>query len=208
MQFITCCCCILLGFFWGSGLCAACFRCVGGAGWYVGKARASCSATCFDAQLVCTEEQLEAHNDDVDTTSKIDAIIIAKTGNARPGSRQCSSLFWTNSDAPNYHSKYFDGDCHLSKAGRALTTFNCDTQATTADDKHRLCYCHASQFGQDFILIDPFSRHGLQPPCLLQPPSHFPLIFPLSPSPSPLLSLLRSLSLFRFEPTTFPRFTG
>jgi hypothetical protein len=159
------CCCYSSLFVPVSVLCDAYFRCVGEAGWYVGEAQASCSATCNDAGLVCTEAQLQAHNDEVDTTSEIDAIIKANTGNARPGNGHlCSTQFSTGSDVPNYRSiDYdYDGSCHLSRAGRALATFDCDARGEQ-DDKHRLCYCHTGQSGQDFSLIGSFSRTGCKP---------------------------------------------
>ncbi|KAK3232876.1 hypothetical protein CYMTET_56800 [Cymbomonas tetramitiformis] len=105
-------------------------------GWYDGGAGASCNAGCAMAGLVCTEEQLHAHNGDVDSSAEVLALITQVGGST--SDTDCGSYYATSKDVPRWTSSV----CHRSAVGRALSTFNCGDAPSS--DKHRLCYCHAA----------------------------------------------------------------
>ena len=50
-------------------------------GWYIGNASKSCVDTCADEGGSCTDEQLLAHNSDVDTSDKLKKLITSLGGN-------------------------------------------------------------------------------------------------------------------------------
>ncbi|KAK3232874.1 hypothetical protein CYMTET_56798 [Cymbomonas tetramitiformis] len=114
------------------------YACEGyGEGWYDGGFEKSCDDGCDAVGLVCTEEQFYAHNDEVDTSAEVLALIAHVGGYTTD--TNCEDTFGTSTDVPNWRA---DGTiCHRSSAERALSTFNC---ARAQALKHRLCYCHAA----------------------------------------------------------------
>jgi len=107
-------------------------------GWYDGGERMSCDEGCNALGLVCTEEQLLAHNGDVDTTDKVLQKIAEVGGKTNIG--VCDPQWGEADDVPNWSA----GGCHESSPSRAISTFNCAaTPRGGLIPKHRLCYCHA-----------------------------------------------------------------
>jgi len=107
-------------------------------GWYDGGPRKSCDEGCGERGLVCSEEQLRAHNGDVDSPEKVRALIGDVGGNTF--AQVCDQTWGSADDVPNW----WLGGCHGSVASRSLSTFSCSARPRgTALPKHRLCYCHA-----------------------------------------------------------------
>lgn len=112
-------------------------------GWYDSGARKSCDEGCEALGLVCTEEQLLAHNGDVDTSEEVLRMIrdvAGGTGDADVQLGICDPQWGEADDVPNWSA----GGCHQSSSSRALSTFNCAVAPRGGwQAKHRLCYCHA-----------------------------------------------------------------
>jgi len=107
-------------------------------GWYDGGAQKTCDEGCQAVGLVCTEEQLRAHNADVDTPEKVRGLIGQVEG--KTWARACDQTWGSADDVPNW----WLGGCHASEASRRASTFDCAARPRgTLLPKHRLCYCHA-----------------------------------------------------------------
>lgn len=104
-------------------------------GWYDGGEDQSCDQGCAAVGLVCTEEQLSAHNSDVDTSEKVKALISAVAGVTTDDS--CSGDYGTSKGVPNWTPT---ACCHSTD--RSFSTFDCAKTPTAGREKHRLCYCH------------------------------------------------------------------
>jgi len=108
-------------------------------GWFSAGAGRSCDEGCREAGLICTEEQLLAHNDEVDSSDEVLALV-ARVGGAT-GARRCHARWSAADDVPNWSA----GGCHLSSGSRSLSTFDCAARPRGGWlPKHRLCYCHAA----------------------------------------------------------------
>jgi len=108
-------------------------------GWYDGGERRSCDEGCQAVGLVCTEEQLFAHNHEVDSTQKIMDLVAELGGSTY--AQHCDQMFGTADDVPNWSL----GVCHGSSPSRALATWSCSARPRgfhPERPKHRLCYCH------------------------------------------------------------------
>ena len=108
-----------------------------GDGWYDSGEDQSCDTGCAAFGLVCTEMAFFAHNDDVDTSSEVLALIESVGGSTSDS--DCAATYGSNGDVPQWMS----GVCHRSSASRALSTFDCTAAPNPqGEGKHRLCYCH------------------------------------------------------------------
>jgi len=109
-------------------------------GWYDGGAGQSCDEGCGVLGLICTEEQLLAHNADVDTSEEVVELVTRLAGGTWLWSSMCTLHWAEEDDVPNWSA----GVCHPSSSTRALSTFNCAARPRGGWlPKHRLCYCHA-----------------------------------------------------------------
>jgi len=107
-------------------------------GWYDGGEGGSCEESCLAVGLVCTEEQLFAHNSDVDSTEKILALV-DELGGETPV-QECDQVWGTADDVPNWSLTV----CHGSSPSRALSTFSCSARPRGGSHpKRRLCWCHS-----------------------------------------------------------------
>jgi len=106
-------------------------------GWYDAGAGRSCAEGCREAGLVCTEEQLLAHNDEVDSSEEVLALLAGAGGGT--GARHCLIAWGWAADVPNWSA----AACHRSASSRSLSTFDCAARPKGGLlPKHRLCYCH------------------------------------------------------------------
>ena len=80
----------------------------------------SCTDGCAAVGLECTEAGLHAHNDDVDSSAELLALITALGGSC--SATTCNTNYGTSYGAPNFG----DAICFVSDAGRTLDTFDCD----------------------------------------------------------------------------------
>jgi len=107
-------------------------------GWYDGGAQRACDEGCGELGLVCSEEQLRAHNGDVDSPEKVFALVGEVGGNTN--AQTCDETWGEADDVPNWWA----GGCHASIASRSPSSFSCAARPRgTRLPKHRLCYCHA-----------------------------------------------------------------
>lgn len=107
-------------------------------GWHSGDAWKSCDEACAERGLVCTEEELFAHDHEVDTSAEVLELVGRLNGNA--STDNCAPQFGTATDVPNWGQ----GHCFHSEASRNLSTFDCAAKPRGGvRPKHRLCYCHA-----------------------------------------------------------------
>ena len=109
-------------------------------GWYYGDEGLSCTDVCAAHSLECSEEELWAHNDDVDSAAGVAALASALAG---------YTITCPNGDADWYGSSYApivaesESKCYFSWPGRDLSTFTCSAEPTHTY-KRRLCYCSQS----------------------------------------------------------------
>ena len=101
--------------------------------WFSGETGENCDTTCEDVGMVCTMQQLHAHNRDVNSSAKISAMALL-AGSTTASS--CRATHLSAKDVPNWSP----GMCYVSGSARARSTFSCDTKP--ANFRHRLCYCH------------------------------------------------------------------
>jgi len=108
-------------------------------GWYDAGPQKTCDEGCQAVGLVCTEEQLRAHNSDVDSPGKVRTLIRQVGGKTL--ARKCDQTWGSEDDVPNW----WLGGCHGSVASRPSSSFSCAARPRgTLLPKHRLCYCHAA----------------------------------------------------------------
>lgn len=106
-------------------------------GWYDGGEGKSCDEGCQAQGLVCSEEELLAHNHEVDSTEEMLTLVEQLGGETWV--QDCDETWGTADDVPNWSL----GVCHRSSSARALSTFSCSARPRGGfHAKHRLCYCH------------------------------------------------------------------
>jgi len=103
-------------------------------GWYGGDLATSCATACSNVGLVCTREGLYAHNDDVDSSEKVKALISRLMGSTTD--RPCGDEYGSNFDVPVFAAH----ECWHSAHVRKLESLDCLHEPQS--NKRRLCYCH------------------------------------------------------------------
>mmetsp|Transcript_56609 Transcript_56609/g.131975 ORF Transcript_56609/g.131975 Transcript_56609/m.131975 type:complete len:721 (-) Transcript_56609:215-2377(-) len=107
-------------------------------GWYDGGEDRSCEEGCAALGLVCSEAELAARNSEVDTSSKLLALIQG-VGGLFYGSI-CNADFGNAPDVPSWKRTM----CFGSAPARPFGSFSCGARPSPlGSGKHRLCYCHA-----------------------------------------------------------------
>ena len=107
-------------------------------GWYDSGAGLSCTDGCAAYGLACSAEQLFAHNEDVDSSAEVLALI-AELGGVTSAT-ECGDLYGSSLNVPNFNSNV----CWISDTNRALSAFDCSS-AHGNGVNHRLCYCFATE---------------------------------------------------------------
>ncbi|CAK0901714.1 unnamed protein product, partial [Prorocentrum cordatum] len=110
-------------------------------GWYDGGAGQSCDEGCASVGLICTEEALEAHSGDVDSSDKVLDMIGHVRGTV--STAECAEAAWQavpffDPEADPKHQ------CYYAPADRGSTTYSCSRRPTSNGKRRRLCYCHAA----------------------------------------------------------------
>jgi hypothetical protein len=103
-------------------------------GWYDSGEKEGCVQVCENCGLQCTEEQLMAHNADVDTDVEVRAIVTALGGTT--AATNCNPMYGTALPVPNWNADA----CYQSQTDRNISTYSC--AAVPGPGKHRMCYCH------------------------------------------------------------------
>lgn len=103
-------------------------------GWYDSGEKDSCVPVCENCGLVCSEEQLMAHNAEVDTDEEVLAMITTLKGTT--AAQFCNPHYGTEAPVPNWNAEA----CFLSDKDRNISTYSCNAVPTPG--KHRMCYCH------------------------------------------------------------------
>ena len=148
-------------------------------GWYASRATftdsdgthgLSCDASCAEVGLICTEEQLRAHNGEVLTSEQV--IRLVRT--LYPGSgfdpNGCNGNELAQADVPNFGGMS-STECHVSGANRPASSYHCNSAAP--HQRYRLCWCHGASI-TPAPTIPPTS----------QPPTAAPSASPSTPPPS------------------------
>ena len=107
-----------------------------GEGWYIGASGASCTETCTGNALLCTDQQMMAHNSEVNSDSEM---MIKK---AQLGFTGSSASSCTDGDRFAQEAPYFTStECRYKNLN---SKYQRDKYNCTASDavKYRLCYCH------------------------------------------------------------------
>jgi len=109
-------------------------------GWYDGGQDQNCNTGCQQRGLVCTDDQLFAHNSAVDSSS--DVLTLMNQVGAISSATSCNGAYGTSPGIPEWN--HGGSDCYYSQPLRALSSFSCSAIPTQGFAKHRLCYCHES----------------------------------------------------------------
>jgi len=110
-------------------------------GWYLSGDDADCNGACSAVGMKCTEDQMHAHNDEIDSKEEVVGLLEMLTGESKSS---CAALGATNIGVSPVLKT---GDCALawSESGRPLSTFDCAATKPPPDnaEEHRvrLCYC-------------------------------------------------------------------
>ena len=118
-------------------------------GWYISKAGQNCDDACSSYGLECSAEQLEAHNEDVDSSEKVLSLLketlgistsatSCKSKTVNEGSKKHTAI-------PVFGSNKKGDFCLFSDDSlRPLTTFNCTRISYPLKEKRqRICWCYA-----------------------------------------------------------------
>ena len=100
----------------------------------------SCTASCASHGLLCTEQELFNHNNEVDSSAELLSVMVSV--DASFSLTSCTSEFGSGFDVPVWRTSTGGKPekCYFSSSSRALSTFNCEKIPDA--DKRRICYCH------------------------------------------------------------------
>ena len=115
-------------------------------GWYDGGQEAPYSTSCESHGLTCSEYANHVHNGDVDSSTKMAAIVQGLGMDLCPD-LYCGGRYGDGASVPVVD--FYGGSscvtaCHFSWSNRSLSTFNCSNVPPVGWNKHRLCYCSAA----------------------------------------------------------------
>jgi len=102
--------------------------------WYISEDQGNCDDACKSNNLVCTIEGLRAHNDEVDSATKLKEVL-SGLGIDLPS--PCSGYYGQRPDMPAFEAAR--DNCWYTSPTKE--TFSCST-GTSPSGKRRLCYCH------------------------------------------------------------------
>lgn len=107
------------------------------AGWYPSLVDENCGLTCAKRGLVCTENGLFMHNDEVDDPTEVQALMYNVAGVDLGAA--CTSAFGNRLDVPGWSATA----CLSSAHTRPITQFDCGSGSLQPGSGfRRLCYCH------------------------------------------------------------------
>ena len=102
----------------------------------LGDGGGTCDSACTKQGMACSEQQLWAHNSEVDSAAELKALIGALGGSTATAA-DCNNFDWKlSADVPSFST----GECYASASNRDLGTFKCSAETST--EKRRLCYCN------------------------------------------------------------------
>jgi len=113
-----------------------------GGAWFASAVGESCTNACISNNLVCTEEGLFNHNDDVDSSADVLQMLARLGSGGDETATLCVDEWISDSDGtivPFFGSTW----CGSSSSSRGIDTFDCDAVAPASVELKRLCYCHA-----------------------------------------------------------------
>jgi hypothetical protein len=101
----------------------------------------SCTQGCGDVGLSCSEEAMYNHVDDVDSSAKVAALIVAVGGEWSSGV-ECNGNYGTGENTPTWRMDQ-QGCSYRDGSASTLDTFNCSKTPMTKNGviRHGLCYC-------------------------------------------------------------------
>ncbi len=106
-----------------------------GGRWLLGDGGGTCDSACTKQGMACSEQQLWAHNSEVDSATELKALIGALGGST---AADCNNFDYpVNADVPSFST----GECYASASNRDIGTFKCSAETNPAE-KRRLCYCN------------------------------------------------------------------
>ena len=104
-----------------------------GGRWLLGDGGGTCDSACTKQGMACSEQQLWAHNSEVDSATELKALIGALGGST---AADCNFDYPVNADVPVFSTWV----CYASASNRDIVTFKCSAETST--EKRRLCYCN------------------------------------------------------------------
>jgi hypothetical protein len=105
-------------------------------GWFAPDEGESCSAACAGHGKACYEDELLAHNSEVDAMGEVHALVLSTEGvTMTGGSYSCPASTFTS--APNF--KVDATGCYRSAPTKTLANVDCEAVASVG--RRRLCYC-------------------------------------------------------------------
>ena len=106
--------------------------------WYLADADTSCTDTCSNYNLQCSEDEFYKNNDDVDSSEEV-LVLLQRFGITTPPN-SCGGAI------TKFYPIYGTVWCGYSLSSRSVSTFDCGASPTSngANKKRRLCWCHPS----------------------------------------------------------------
>merc|ERR1712029_1093375 len=109
-------------------------------GWFIAEPAENCNDACQKRGLVCTVEEMNSHNDDVDSSEEL-LTLIGSLGE-EINTTSCSGAYGNTEDVPNFSKTH--NFCLHSSSNKDV--FSCSVNAPPASQaKQRLCYCHTAE---------------------------------------------------------------
>jgi len=131
-------------------------------GWIIGGHLENCNESCLKHGLVCTEDGLFKHNNEVDSSDKVMALIKQLGGSIQTDT--CSDLPWIKNKVITPTFAWNGYWCAISAGKNTIKDVDCKTKAYKTSA--RLCYCHEGNHGWKISghkenCNDACAKHGL-----------------------------------------------
>lgn len=106
--------------------------------WIIAQPSDNCDEACKQRGLVCSEQELKKHNEEVDSCEELKTLL-KRLGDLEMQS--CDVKNGARKGAPALNTK--KSIIFASSIDRPLSSYNCK-HSTRAEDKRRICFCHGS----------------------------------------------------------------
>ena len=117
------------------------------AGWYISNVHQNCDDACESHDLVCSEEELEAHHEDVDSSEEVISLLTDlgislsatscknKETQISKGKGYANPVYGTKKNGKKFCT-------FVDDPSRKLATFNCaQVPLPLKENKQRICWC-------------------------------------------------------------------
>mmetsp|Transcript_8885 Transcript_8885/g.11674 ORF Transcript_8885/g.11674 Transcript_8885/m.11674 type:complete len:2131 (-) Transcript_8885:300-6692(-) len=127
--------------------------------WYASGYGESCTTGCQAVGLICDENELYAHNSEVDSTSELLSMIESL------GYSTSATYCWSYSDSYyNYVPGWTSYSCSVASSSLSLSTYDCESIYYSG---YRLCYCVEEETSSPTLSMATSNTAGYTGSCIL-----------------------------------------